>query len=129
MGRYPVVSLLTLGGAACVFCLFSLADVIAALVVLRILLQFLLQHIGVLYLRRSEPFLVRPFRLWLYPVPPLAAIAGFTYLLLGRSNRSRELLLVAALILVGSLLFLLRRNAPPSHPSERQSAIPPTASN
>jgi APA family basic amino acid/polyamine antiporter len=39
------------GGVACLFCFFSLADVIAALVVLRILLQFGLQHVGVMVLR------------------------------------------------------------------------------
>ena len=43
---FPYVSLLTLAGAAVVFCFFQLRDVIAALVVLRILLQFLIQHIG-----------------------------------------------------------------------------------
>ena len=54
-GGFPYVSLLTLAGTAALFCFFSLADVIAGLVVIRILLQFLLQHIGVLYLRRSQP--------------------------------------------------------------------------
>ncbi len=120
-GRYPVVSLFTLGAAACLFCLFSLADVIAALVILRILLQFLLQHIGVLYLRRSEPDLPRPFRLWLYPLPPLAAIAGFIYLLLARPNFSRELLFALSLILIGTALFLLRRNDPPASPADPRS--------
>ncbi len=128
-GRYPVVSLLTLGVAACVFCLFSLADVIAALVILRILLQFLLQHIGVLYLRRSQPDLPRPFRLWLYPVPPLAAIAGFTYLLFARPNFSRELIFALALTLVGTAVFLLRRNQSPGGAANSQSVSPPTASN
>ena len=73
---FPHISLLTLGGAAMVFCFFSLRDVIAALVVLRILLQFLMQHIGVMVLRRTQQGMVRPFRLWLYPLPPLVALAG-----------------------------------------------------
>ncbi len=42
------MSLLVLGAAAICFCFFSLADVIAALVVVRILLQFLMQHVGVM---------------------------------------------------------------------------------
>ena len=67
---FPHISLLYLGAAAICFCFFSLAHVIAALVVLRILLQFLMQHIGVLYLRRTQPHLARPFRIWLYPLPP-----------------------------------------------------------
>ncbi len=66
-GRFPYVSLLVLGGVACVFCFFSLAEVIAALVVLRIVLQFSLQHVGVMLLRKRRPEMKRPFRMWLYP--------------------------------------------------------------
>jgi len=106
--HFPHISLLTLGAAAIIFCFFSLKDVIAALVVLRILLQFLLQHIGVLYLRRSQPDLPRPFRLWLYPLPPIAALLGFTYILLSRPGFERELYLATALILAGTAIYLLR---------------------
>jgi len=112
-GRFPHVSLLTLAGISMLFCLFSLKDVIAALVVLRILLQFLLQHIGVMHLRRTQPRLARPFRIWLYPLPPAAAIAGFTYILLSRPNFQRELLLAAVLIALGTILFLVRSAANP----------------
>ncbi len=105
---FPYISLLTLAAAAAVFCLFSLADVIAAMVVLRLLLQFLTQHIGVMVLRRTQPDLPRPFRLWLYPLPPIAALAGFTYILLARANFSRELALASVLIAVGAALFFLR---------------------
>jgi amino acid transporter len=103
---FPYVSLLTLAGAAIVFCFFQLKDVIAALVVLRILLQFLMQHIGVIYLRRTQPELPRPFRLWLYPVPPLLAVAGFVYILISRANFARELSLAGVLILVGTVVFM-----------------------
>ncbi len=79
------------------------------MVVLRLLLQFLTQHIGVIVLRRTQPDLPRPFRLWLYPLPPIAALLGFTYILLARANFSRELALAAVIILVGLALLLLRR--------------------
>src|SRR5450755_756935 len=69
--RFPYVSLLALGGVAALFCFFSLADVIAALVVIRITLQFLVQAIGVIVLRIRRPDLPRPFRMWLYPLPAL----------------------------------------------------------
>ncbi len=105
---FPVVSLLYLGGAAILFCFLSLGEVIAALVVLRIVVQFLLQHIGVLYLRRTQPGLPRPFRLWLYPLPPLVAIAGFTYILIGRANFQRELWMAAAVVALGTVTFLVR---------------------
>ena len=117
---FPHISLLTLGAAAIVFCFFSLRDVIAALVVLRILLQFLLQHVGVMYLRRSQPGLSRPFRLWLYPLPPIAALLGFSFILLSRPNFERELFLAGALIVVGTSIYGVRarmRHHGPLHPS------------
>jgi len=113
---FPYVSLLTLAGTAALFCFFQLKDVIAALVVLRILLQFLMQHVGVIYLRKTQPALARPFRLWLYPVPPLVAIVGFGYILFSRANFERELLLAVVLIAVGAAIFMLRRESAPIHP-------------
>jgi len=105
---FPYVSLLTLAGAAVVFCFFQLKDVIAALVVLRILLQFLMQHVGVIYLRRTQPELARPFKMWLYPVPAVVAVCGFLYILFSRANFERELLLAGVLVVVGAVLFLAR---------------------
>jgi len=105
---FPHVSLLVLGAAAICFCFFSLADVIAALVVLRILLQFLMQHVGVIYLRRSQPGLKRPFRIWLYPLPPLLAICGFVYILVERVNFQREILGAGVVIVVGTAVYAVR---------------------
>jgi amino acid transporter len=105
---FPYVSLLTLGGAAVVFCFFQLKDVIAALVVLRILLQFLMQHVGVVYLRKTQPGLARPFRMWFYPLPPLVAVCGFVYILFSRAQFERELLLAGVLIVVGAVFFMVR---------------------
>ncbi len=106
--KFPYVSLLTLGAASALFCFLSLAQVIAALVVIRILLQFLTQHIGVMVLRRTQPDLPRPFRIWLYPVPPVLALIGFTFILLARPNFTRELSFAAVLIVVGLALFFIR---------------------
>ena len=105
---FPKVSLLYLGGAAILFCFLSLGQVIAALVVLRIVVQFLLQHVGVMVLRHRQPELRRPFRLWLYPLPPLAALAGFGYILLGRPNYQRELAIAGVVALLGCAAYGLR---------------------
>ena len=40
----------------------------------RIVLQFGLQHVGVMVLRVREPNRPRPFRVWLYPAPPVLAL-------------------------------------------------------
>ncbi len=105
---FPHISLLVLGTAAICFCFFSLADVIAALVVLRILVQFLMQHVGVIYLRNAQPELKRPFRIWLYPLPPLLAIAGFIYILVERANFQREILGAGVVIVAGIVVYVVR---------------------
>ena len=106
--RFPYVSLLALGAVAIVFCFLSLADVIAALVVIRILLQFLLQQVGVIVLRRRRPDLPRPFRMWLYPLPVLFACLGFIYILVARPNFMREIRYAAVLLVIGIAVYLIR---------------------
>ncbi len=89
------------------FCLLRLADVIAALVVIRILLQFIVQAVGLMVLRKRQPDLPRPFRMWLYPLPALLAIAGFLFILVARKNFLREIR-YAVVILVARSGNLLR---------------------
>ena len=115
-GGFPKVSLLYLGGAAMLFCFLSLGQVIAALVVLRIVVQFLLQHVGVMLLRRRQPGLRRPFRIWLYPLPPLAALVGFVFILVGRPNYQRELAIAAGVAVAGSAAYWVRERARKANP-------------
>ena len=63
---------------------------IAALIVIRIVLQFLMQTIGVIVLRMRRPDLPRPFRMWLYPVPALVAAGSFVFILISRRDFLRE---------------------------------------
>lgn len=106
--KFPDVSLLSLGLVAAVFCFFDLAAVIAALVAIRILLQYVLQQIGVMVLRFKRPEMPRPFRIWLYPLPPLIALAGFLFIVFSRKQASRELLDAAIVAGSGSLIYFVR---------------------
>jgi amino acid transporter len=106
--RIPHVSLLMLAGVAMLFCVLQLADLVAALVVIRILLQFLLQQVGVMVLRRTQPEMVRPFKIWLYPVPPLVAITGFLYILFSRPHFAREIFFAMVVLLSGTATYGLR---------------------
>jgi len=108
MHRFPTVSLLALGGVAMLFCFLRLADVIAALVVIRIMLQFIVQAIGVMVLRKRRPDLPRPFRMWLYPLPALLAIAGFTFILLARQHFLREIRYAVVILIAGLLIYFVR---------------------
>ncbi len=105
---FPQVSLLVLGGMAALFCFFDLRTVIVSLVAVRIVLQYGMQQIGVIVLRLRRPDLPRPFRLWLYPLPPLLAFAGFLFLLFSRKGASLELLFAAILGGSGALLYAWR---------------------
>ena len=104
----PHRSLVALGLVASVFCFFSLQQVITMLVITRILLQFFLQQIGVMVLRAKRPELERPFRIPLYPLPPLAAMAGFVFILVNRTHALGGLGVAAGIACSGTLIYLWR---------------------
>ena len=104
----PHRSLVALGIVAAAFCFFSLQQVITMLVVTRILLQFFLQHAGVILLRMRRPQLERPFRMPLYPLPPLVAVGGFIFMLVNRSHALGGLAVAAGIGVSGTLIYLFR---------------------
>ena len=106
--QFPHISLLALGAIATFFCFFDLAQVIAALVAVRIVLQYVLQQVGVVLLRFQRPEMPRPFRIWLYPLPPVIALSGFLFLLVSRKGAGRELGYAAAVALSGTVIYFLR---------------------
>jgi APA family basic amino acid/polyamine antiporter len=106
--HFPYVSLLALTGVAALFCFLRLADLIASLVVIRIVLQYLVQAVGLIVLRIQQPDLPRPFRMWLYPVPALTAAAGFIYMLVSRKDALREIRYAAVILVVGVGIYLVR---------------------
>jgi amino acid transporter len=106
--QFPYVSLLALAGVAALFCFLRLADLIAALVVIRIILQFLVQSIGVIVLRIRRPEMARPFRMWLYPVPALVAAGSFVFILVSRAGFLREIRYAAVILVVGIVVYCAR---------------------
>ena len=104
----PHRSLVAIGLVGAFFCFFSLAQVITMLVVTRILLQFFLQQAGVMLLRVQRPQLDRPFKIPLYPLPPLAAISGFVFILLNRSHALGGLLVATLIAVSGTAIYLIR---------------------
>jgi amino acid transporter len=106
--QFPHVSLLVLGGTAIIFCLFRLADVVTALVVIRIMTQFLAQTLGIIVLRTTRPDFPRPFRMWLYPVPALLAFVGYLYTVVMRPKSLQSIWLAVLVAIVGTILFFAR---------------------
>lgn len=106
--RFPYVSLLALGTVAAGCCFLRLKDAIAAHVVIRLILQFLVQAIGSIVLRIRRPDLPRPFRMWLYPLPALLASAGFLFILFNRENWQKEMRYALVVLLTGVAIFMVR---------------------
>lgn len=106
--RMPHHALLTLGAATMICCIFRLQEVITALVVIRILFQFLLQGLAVLLPKHRQERKTRGFRMPLYPVPALLAIAGFLFILFSRPNFTREIRTAGLILLAGLAVYSTR---------------------
>jgi APA family basic amino acid/polyamine antiporter len=104
-GAFPYVSLLVLGALSIVAGFFSLGTVIDALIVTRILVQFMGQVWGLMLLRRRAPDMLRPYRMWLYPVPALVALAGWIFVFV--TTEARVILFGVAMLALGGAAFLL----------------------
>jgi amino acid transporter len=76
---FPDLSLLVIGGMAIVAAFFDLDWVISALLTARILSQFVAQIVALHRLRQRRD-IAWPFRMWLYPLPSLVALAGWCYI-------------------------------------------------
>ena len=75
--RFPDVSLLVIGLLALPACLLSLGDVINALTTGMVLIQSVAQIVALFALRRRGER--APYRMWLFPLPALLALAGWLY--------------------------------------------------
>lgn len=110
--RFPHVSLLALGGVAFVFSLlFKLRDVITAIVVMRILIQFVSQAAGVIawhYNRKDEP---RPFKMPLFPIPAIVSVIIWLYILF--TSQLSFILGAFGIIISGIALFYLKESLYP----------------
>jgi amino acid transporter len=101
---FPYVSLLVLGALSIVAGFFSLGTVIDALIVTRILVQFMGQIFGLMLLRRKSPNMPRPYRMWLYPVPALVALLGWIFVF--ATTDARVILFGVGALALGGLAFL-----------------------
>jgi amino acid transporter len=77
-------------------------------VVIRLILQFLVQAVGVIVLRIRRPEMPRPFRMWLYPLPALLATAGFLFILFKRENWQKEMRYAVVILLTGIVIYMIR---------------------
>lgn len=79
--HFPHVSLLFLGGLSFVFSLtLKLKTAIAAILAMRLIVQFVGQAVGVMILRKRWGTEKLPFKMWLYPFPALLTMCAWVWL-------------------------------------------------
>jgi len=77
---FPHLSLILVTVLSLAFSFVDLSTLIDALLATRILVQFIGQIGAVMLLRRVKPRSEWPFRMWLYPLPAMMALAGWIFL-------------------------------------------------
>ncbi len=75
-GQFPDVALLVIGAASLVACLLPLDQVLAVLTAGIVLIQGVAQVVA-LFVARARG--AAPFRMWLFPIPAIVALAGWLY--------------------------------------------------
>jgi fructoselysine transporter len=117
---FPYVSLLFLGGIGFVFSLlFKLSDAISAILAMRVLVQFIAQSAGVVFLRKNKPATQPFFRMWLYPLPVILSIWIWLFIFF---STGKFALLGLGLTLVGVLVFFATRNVWKNFEPRRQQS-------
>lgn len=116
--EFPHRSLLLIGAGAIIASFFNLADVIAALMAARILIQFVAQSIAVLLIRKNRPDIERPFKMWLFPLPVIVSLTGYLYVF-----SSLGLIFIAfglVTLLAGVVVYLIMAKFQKEWPFENQ---------
>jgi amino acid transporter len=104
-GAFPYVSLLVVGLMAVGFTFLPLMWVIDGLFTTRIVVQFCGQIVALMLLRKHRPDLVRPFKMWLYPLPAFVAFGGWMFFLV--TTDMEMLAYGAAVVVAGVVAFLM----------------------
>jgi amino acid transporter len=102
---FPYISLIVLGVLSIIAGFFSLGTVIDALIVTRILVQFMGQIFGLILLRRQAPEMPRPYRMWLYPIPALIALFGWIFVF--ATTQLEVILFGVGVLALGFVAFLV----------------------
>jgi amino acid transporter len=103
--HFPTAGLFAMGIITAVGSLFTLTDVISMLTAVFVLIQSVAQIVALTVLRRRQPGLPRPYRMWLYPLPSIVALAGWVYIY--KSAGTKPILLSLAWLAAGIVAFLI----------------------
>src|SRR5665647_1021701 len=107
--KFPYVSLLFMGGLAFIFSQVFVSDlskVISAILAMRIMIQFIGQAIGLLLLRSKKNDIEFPYKMPLFPVPVILAIAMWIFILISTGSN----LMTGGLVIIflGAIVYFIK---------------------
>jgi amino acid transporter len=102
--NFPHIALLVMSVITAAATFFSLTDVINMLTAVGVLVQSIAQILALTVLRKRQPRLRRPYRMVLYPLPSLLALAGWLYVY--ESSGQKAVMLSLVWIAMGALAFI-----------------------
>jgi len=123
--NFPHISLLVMGVLAILCSFLSLGMVIDALLTTRILVQFVGQIFAVALLRKRAPEMPRPYRIWLYPLPSLLALVGWTFIF--ATSDWKIILFGLGTLAAGGIFFLIWSKWTGRWPFAEAKSVEPTA--
>ncbi|QQR88860.1 MAG: amino acid permease [Myxococcales bacterium] len=112
--HFPHVSLLVIGAVSLPFCFFSLGKLVAWLMQIQILVQFIWQCAGVMLLHRYRKDIPQPFTMWLYPIPALFALSMWSYVFV--TSPLEGILFAVGFFVVAVFAYGLFRKLPHAEP-------------
>ncbi|HEY5463927.1 MAG TPA: amino acid permease [Hanamia sp.] len=105
--NFPYVSLLFLGSVAFIFSMFlKLSEVISAILAMRIMVQFIGQAVGLLILRSKRNSDEFPYKMPLFPLPVILAIAMWLFILI--STGSKLMFSGLIVIFLGTIVYFIK---------------------
>jgi len=106
--HFPHVSLLVFGGLSVILSMVfnDLKPVVAIILTMRILVQFIGQSIGLVLYRKRVGAENMPYKMWLYPLPVIIAVGVWFWLFTTRSLEAQAI--GTGMILLGLCVYFLR---------------------
>jgi amino acid transporter len=117
-GHFPSFSVIYMGVASALCCVLDLDALINTVMVIYLAIASVPTVVAVTALRRRRPGLARPFRMWLYPLPSVIALAGWIFVI--STSGWRYLATGACVIAAGVVAYLLRARRAGEWPFEKE---------
>jgi len=103
--HFPHIALIVMCAITAIGSFFDLSTVISMLIAVIVLIQGIAQVVALIVLRRRQPNLNRPYRMFLYPLPAIIAVIGWVYVYY--ASGLLPILLSIAWVAAGVVAYLL----------------------